>query len=128
MRQTILWILILMLVFLCGCRSSGQVIPPSPPEATAHPKTDSTIPSTKPATPSIETKPWDSFSKRGQLMGEAEDWDNAKEIADLYGITLVNFGHGLALYYTEEDPEAVIARGEENGWPTLSLNRTKKLY
>ena len=125
MRQTILWILILMLVFLCGCRSSGQVIPPSPPEATANPKTDATMPSAKPVTPS--TQPSGTVNPRGQLIGKAKDNAEAAEIAELYGITLVDFGHGLALYYTEEDPEAVIARGEENGWPRLSLDQTKKL-
>ena len=126
MRQTILWILILMLVFLCGCRSSGQAVPPSPPEATAHPKTDATMPSAKPVTPS--TQPSGTVNPRGQLMGKAESWDHAEEIAELYGISLVNYGNGLALYYTEEDPQAVIARGEENDWPKLSLNRTKKLH
>ena len=127
MRQTILWILILMLVFLCGCRSSGETLPPPPVNATTHPKTEATMPSVKPAHPSSETKPWDAVSNLGQLKGKAEDWDNAEEIAELYGITLVNYGNGLALFYTEENPKAVIARGEENGWPPLSLNRTTKL-
>ena len=126
MRQTILWILILMLVFLCGCRSSGQAVPPSPPEATAHPKTDATMPSAKPVPPS--TQPSDAVSMRGQLIGSAEDKRKAEEIAELYGITLVDFGYGVALYYTEEDPKAVIARGEENGWPALSMNYTRQPY
>ena len=126
MRQTILWILILMLVFLCGCRSSGQVIPPSPPEATANPKTDATMPSAKPVIPS--TQPSGTVNPRGQLIGKAKDNAEAAEIAELYGITLVDFGHGLALYYTEEDPKAVIARGEENGWPALSMNYTRQPY
>ena len=123
MRQLILWSLILMLL-LSGCRASSHAAPPVPPETAAHPKSDPTAPSAKPATPS--TAPSDAVSPRGQLMGKAEDRSEAEEIAALYGITLIDFGYGLALYHTEEDPEAVIARGEENGWPPLSLNRTKK--
>ena len=126
MRQLIVWALILML-FLSGCRAASHTASTVPPEATANPKTDATLPSVKPV-PATQPQPVGGVSQRGQLMGKADDQEHAQEIADLYGITLVDFGHGLALYYTEEDPEAVIARGEENDWPMLSLNRTKKLH
>lgn len=56
------------------------------------------------------------------LMSEAETEEKAREIAEQYGIELVSFENGIALYYTEEDPFEVIARGQENGYAQLSVN------
>ena len=58
----------------------------------------------------------------GQLVCPAEDRDRAEEVAALYGISLAGFGNGVAVFYTEEDPQTVIDRGLVNGWPELSLN------
>lgn len=58
----------------------------------------------------------------GQLMCEAESRREAEEIAELYGITLVEFLGNVAVFYTEENPDDVIRRGQENDWPELSLN------
>ena len=55
----------------------------------------------------------------GQLMCEAETEEEARELAQLYGIVLVRFHNGLAVFYTEEDPAAVIERGRVQGWPEL---------
>lgn len=54
-----------------------------------------------------------------RLIGEAESKEEAEEIAGLYGITLVEYQEGRALYETEEDPLTVIARGEKEGYPQL---------
>lgn len=62
------------------------------------------------------------------LMSEAETEEEAKEIAEQYGIEFVSFENGFALYHTEEDPFEVIARGEENGYPPLSVNFTRTGY
>ena len=56
------------------------------------------------------------------LMAEAETEKDAQEIAEQYDIELVSFENGLALYHTEEDPFEVIARGQENEYPQLSVN------
>lgn len=58
----------------------------------------------------------------GQLFCLAEDQAQAEKVAALYGISLVEFGAGMAVFYTEEDPGTVIEKGLANGWPELSLN------
>ena len=65
------------------------------------------------------------FAEDAPLIGKAETLEEAEELAQLYGITLVEFRQGAALFHTEEDPRAVIRRGQENGWPELSLNYVK---
>lgn len=62
------------------------------------------------------------------LMSEAETEEEAQEIAEQYGIELISFENGLALYHTEEDPFEVIARGQENGYPQLSMNFIRTGY
>lgn len=57
-----------------------------------------------------------------QLMALADTEEQAQEIAEQYGITLVSYEGGTAVYHTEEDPFSVIVRGQENGYPELSLN------
>lgn len=61
------------------------------------------------------------------LMASVATEEDAKEIADLYGISLVSFEYGVAVYQTEEDPMKVIARGQENDYPQLSLNLKREL-
>lgn len=62
------------------------------------------------------------------LMSEAETEEAAREIAEQYGIEFISFENGIALYHTEEDPFEVIARGQENGFPQLSINFTRTGY
>lgn len=62
------------------------------------------------------------------LMAEAETEADAQEIAEQYGIEFVSFENGLALYHTEEDPFEVVARGQDNGYPQLSVNFVKSGY
>ena len=69
----------------------------------------------------IEAKP-DDISADKPLICPAESAEQAQEIAALYGIELVEYNEGLACFYTEEEPRAVIERGAEKGWPTLDLN------
>lgn len=59
------------------------------------------------------------------LMSAAETEEEAREIAEQYGIEFVSFENGIALYHTEEDPFEVIARGKENGYSPLSVNFTR---
>lgn len=57
-----------------------------------------------------------------QLMALTDTEEQAQEIAEQYGITLVSYEMGVAVYHTEEDPLEVIARGQEKGYPALSPN------
>lgn len=60
-----------------------------------------------------------------QLIALVETEEEAQNIAKQYGIEFVTFSDGVAVYKTEEDPAAVIARGEENGYSPLYLNMTR---
>lgn len=62
-----------------------------------------------------------------QLMALVDTEEQAQEIAAQYGITLVSCDMGVAVYHTEENPLEVINRGQENGYPELSLNYVQRI-
>ena len=127
MKQFSICVLIALIVLLCGCHSSAGAAAPTRPPL---PDSSAAEPSVPPTEPSVSENAGDtevvppSVRKDGQLKGRAADADAAQEIAELYGITLVDCQNGLALFFTEEDPEAVVRRGIENGWPELTLNHS----
>lgn len=106
--KPILILILIAALLLCGCQKSGQT-GPVPKETTASP----------------ETLPVDPD---GQLLYLTESQQEAEEVAELYQIELVSYADGLAVYHTEEDPREVLRRGEEQGWPELSLNYLENLY
>lgn len=61
-------------------------------------------------------------ASEGQLIASVETRKEAEKLSELYGIELVDFSAPAALYRTEEDPDAVIKRGMDNGWPKLEKN------
>ena len=61
------------------------------------------------------------------LMALVDTQEEADEIAEQYGITLVSYENGVAVYHTEENPYDVITRGQENGYHELSVNLTRRL-
>ena len=72
-----------------------------------------------------------SSTEEEEIMGEkvsmialADTKEEAKKIAELYGIELVNYSYGVAEYETTKDPQELIALGEKNNYPTLSTNNT----
>ena len=89
-----LMVLPLLLFSLLGC--SRKAVPIAPPE------TETT---------------------GGRLMCAAETVEQAQQIAQQYGVALLKFQYGLAVFYTEENPQTVIERGLAQGWPELSLDR-----
>ena len=112
MHKYFLFLLLpLMLAALCACRR--EVPLPSKPEPSI-------------TSPTGETSPL--YDQDAPLIGAAETREEAEKIAALYGITLVDFSHGAALYHTDEDPREVIRRGRENGWPELTLNYVRKSF
>lgn len=104
--------LLVLLAVLCACQTGKPAHPAGKPVPTVAPLPTGT--------------PDDLVSDEGQLIAKAESQEEAQAIAELYGITLVEFKRNLALFYTEEDPRAVIQRGQENGWPELTLNHVAK--
>ena len=110
---------LLALLLLSGCSqgkkpSPQKPIPSQPTANTPHPTPDTAGDLTE-------------ISKEAPLMVEAETLEEAQALAELYGITLVDFNLGLATFSTGEDPQAVIRRGQENTWPELYLNRSMQL-
>lgn len=70
-----------------------------------------------------------SSTEEEEIMGEkismialVDTKEEAKKIAELYGIELVNFSYGVAEYETTKDPQELIALGEKNNYPALSTN------
>lgn len=72
--------------------------------------------------------PTGEVSKTEPLMALPESEEEAKKIAEQYGITFVSFQSGVATYYTDEDPWQVIDKGIENGYTPLYLNQARQLY
>jgi len=58
----------------------------------------------------------------GELICLCDTENDAREVAELYGIELKSFGDGVAVFTTDEPLDDVIARGKEKGWPELSYN------
>jgi cytoskeletal protein RodZ len=53
------------------------------------------------------------------MVGSEEE---AQELADACGITLISYQYGIATFDTAEDPEEVVKRSAEKGYPQLELN------
>jgi hypothetical protein len=56
------------------------------------------------------------------LMAMVDSEEEAQELADACGITLISYQYGIATYDTAEDPEEVVKRSAEKGYPQLELN------
>lgn len=59
------------------------------------------------------------------LMALVDTKQEAEQLAEQYGITLVSFADGVAVYDTDEDPQTVVVRGQQNGYAPLYLNYTR---
>ncbi len=57
-----------------------------------------------------------------ELMASAGSEKEAMEIAERYGIELVEYSNKIAVFHTDEDPGKVIEKGKTEGWPLLSIN------
>lgn len=68
-----------------------------------------------------------NVSKGRELIAAVISDEEAQEIAELYGIELIEVNYGIAVYHTEEDPKTVIQRGIDNGWPPVGQNRSSSL-
>lgn len=128
MIKKILAVILLTVLLLSGCAQHNAVAPEQADKLPAKPKPVPTSPAD-----TVEVIPSDrphsgSSVIEGQLIALADTQEDAKEIAELYEIQLLSYSNGVALFYTEEDTDAVIARGLANGWPTLSKNSVSHAY
>lgn len=110
-----------LMALLAGCKQNANPTVPASPKPTEQPIVSTTIPVT-------EVVGTEQMYAKAQLLCEVESQEDAQALAELYGITLVEYRDGLACFYTEEDPREVIRRGKENGWPELTLNRVSTLF
>ena len=67
------------------------------------------------------------IAQGAELLMLADSRGEAERVATLYGIELVEYSYGVATFHTEENPQTVINRGIENGWPRLDLNTITRL-
>ena len=128
MKGTSIMLLIVLLLCLAGCggRSSGTLSDAVQKETAAPQQTDVSSPE----------EPWNGVSGTGigdyakgkELFTLTETEEEARRIAELYGIELVSFEYGVAAFHTEEDPAEVVERGRENGWPPIEINHTMQIY
>lgn len=71
----------------------------------------------------IETENSSEIKKKEtELIALAEDQAEAEKTAELYGIQLISFSDGVAVYITDKDPQELIELGDNNGYPTLTVN------
>lgn len=63
-----------------------------------------------------------------EMLALAGSETEALEIAQLYQIELLSFSEGVAVYSTDRSPAELIALGNQNGYPKLSVNRSLHLY
>lgn len=62
------------------------------------------------------------------MVALAESEEEAKQIAELYGIKFIDYAYGVATYETTENPQEVIKRGEKNNYPSISVNGWNYAY
>ncbi len=119
MNKRIPIFLSLTALLLSGCAGQAKPVPTETVAVATQP------PAPAPSAPeTIETV----GAAEPQLMALTDTRAAAEDIARQYGITLVSWQDGLALFFTEEDPEAVVRRGAKNGWPELSVNHQRELF
>ncbi len=62
-----------------------------------------------------------------ELLCLCDSEEDAEEIADMYGIELVNFSYGVATFHAE-NPREVISLGQEKGYPALEFNGVMHIF
>ena len=102
---------LLLLLFTTGCIKETQM--------------NSIEPSIAPVDVAETTAPGQAEKESpGNLMCWAENEDEARNIAKLYGVEFVSYSNHIAVFNTDGDTAELIERGKKEGWPELSVNGT----
>ncbi len=56
------------------------------------------------------------------MLALVDSEEEAKEIAELYGMEFERYSYGVATYWTEKNPQELIKMGKEKGYPSISVN------
>lgn len=62
-----------------------------------------------------------------ELTALVSSQEEAEKTAELYGIDLVSYSSGIAVYSTDKNLGDLNALGQKNGYPRLSLNQEMHL-
>ena len=106
---------LLVLLSMTGCIKETQM--------------NSIEPSIAPGDVAGTTAPGQTETKgSGNLTCWAENEDEARNIAKLYGVNFVSYSNHIAVFDTDGDIAALIERGKKEGWPELSVNGTVSAF
>lgn len=103
MKKTIIFLLIVLMLMTAGCGAEKTVV--------YNKETDS-----------ADNGPVREYSKDKPLFALAETEEEARKIADDYGIEFVEFSYGVASFNTDKDLGELIEWGKEQGLPLLEIN------
>ena len=125
MKKSIIILALILSVLLAGCGEEEDTTEPEPTLLPPSAYSSQRTPSQPSFAPEVSVPAYQPSTYAGgeELFARTESVEAAKEIAELYGIELVNCQNGYATFHTDESPSEVIRRGEANGWPRLEINR-----
>ena len=67
------------------------------------------------------------YAQGRELLCIADNREEAEETARLYGIELVEYNAGIAIFHTEEDPYSIVDMGIKKGYKRLDVNKVNSL-
>lgn len=110
--------LLLAALLLGGCQSSA------PAATTEIAQTQQTTAPSETSTPPETT----DGALYENLTAWASSQEEARSIAESYGIQLCSYAANIATFHTDDDPHQVVRRGREQGLPELSVNGQAELF
>lgn len=110
--------LLLTALLICGCQRSA------PAATTGIAQTQLTTAPSETTAPPETTAP----ALYENLTAWAASQEEARSIAESYGIELCSYAANIATFHTDDDPYQVVRRGREQGLPELSVNGQADLF
>ena len=71
----------------------------------------------------IEEKTKRDHEGSSTVIAIAETRNEAEEIAELYGIELIEYSYKTAVYITQKEAEELVRWGKEQGYPAIAINQ-----